>query len=85
MYNPQIGDLLFNDDRTEYGCGGIGVIVNMTDFDGRRMEECEEIPEPNDRTYYINWLMKEDVTTAYPLICVQDYRERYNILNNSVG
>lgn len=77
MYNPQIGDLLFNSDN-ELG-DDIGMIINMTDLDGRRMEECKEIPEPNDRTYYITWL-KENFTTAYPLICVEEYREQYNKL-----
>ena len=77
MYNPQIGDLLFN-SGDELGCG-IGMIIDMTDLDGRRMEECEEIPEPNDRTYYITWL-KENFTTAYPLSLIQGYREQYNML-----
>ena len=74
MYNPQIGDLLLNEDYY-----GIGMIVNMTDFDGRRMEECKEIPEPNDRTYYITWF-KENLTTAYPLVLVQDYREQFYLM-----
>ena len=73
MYNPQIGDLLFNDGD---GLGGLGMIVDMTDLDGQSMEECEEIPEPNDRTYYILW-MAEDVTTAYPFVLVEEYREQF--------
>ena len=76
MYNPQIGDLLFNDGSL--GFNGIGMIVNMTHLDGRRMEECKEIPEPNDRTYYINW-MEQNITTAYPLALVEAFRNQFNM------